>query len=450
MSARSRRPTDDATTEIYDPARHEDRNAAVAALEGLAEPSALGPPPEPPARLQTPPAGSPPPSTAHPSPAGGPPAPAGRAQTPAADHPPAPAGRATPAGGNPPAPAALAGGHPQAPTGRAQTSPVGHPQAPAVRATPVGGYPQAPAGRAQTSPGGHPQAPQTPVTGSAQSSSTGAQTPVGHPQAPQTPVTGSAQSSSTGAQTPAGHAQTPAGRAQTPAGGGPRRPAPSTLPAPAGAPPPPSAAASGGPASSGSASSAPPLTIPKVAPYSAPDLADSLGAHDFENDATKQAARPPRRSVELATPTQIDPPPDDAGVPHGGHVGSGGADEHAGSGGASNRGSTGDGGGSGPIAVVQTFPRGAERSEPIRVISMKDNAEAPRPREDRVPLHVQLRSLAEVAGQRNKPEQLGRLAPPRDPRQAHARQVRGNILLIVGGIGLAAAIALVIWLVAGR
>ncbi|HEX4418177.1 MAG TPA: hypothetical protein VH165_09785 [Kofleriaceae bacterium] len=207
-----------------------------------------------------------------------------------------------------------------------------------------------------------------------------------------------------------------------------------TLPAPAGAPPPPSAASSSGSASSGSASSgpassapassAPPLTIPKVAPYSAPDLADSLGAHDFENDATKQAARPPRGSVELATPTQIDPPPDDA---------------------AGAAGTT-----SGPIAVVQTFSRGAERSEPIRVISMKDNAEAPKPREDRVPLHVQLRSLAEVAGQRDKPEQLGHLAPPRDPRQAHARQVRGNILLIVGGIALAAAIALVIWLVAGR
>jgi len=96
--------------------------------------------------------------------------------------------------------------------------------------------------------------------------------------------------------------------------------------------------------------------------------------------------------------------------------------------------------------------RRLERSEPIRVISMKDHTEAAKPRSEdpRIQLQVQLRSMAEVAGRREAPVKLGHLAPPRDPRRARARRVRANVIWGCVAVGLAGAIALAIWLVAGR
>ena len=96
--------------------------------------------------------------------------------------------------------------------------------------------------------------------------------------------------------------------------------------------------------------------------------------------------------------------------------------------------------------------RRLERSEPIRVISMKDQTEVAKPRSEdpRIQLQVQLRSMAEVAGRREAPVKLGHLAPPRDPRRARARRVRANVIWGCVAVGLAGAIALAIWLVAGR
>lgn len=95
--------------------------------------------------------------------------------------------------------------------------------------------------------------------------------------------------------------------------------------------------------------------------------------------------------------------------------------------------------------------RALQHSEPIRVISMKDHAEAQQRRDDpRAPLQVQLRSMAEVRGRKNTPVPLGNLAPPRDPRQARARRVRANVIWAGVAIALACAIALAIWLVARR
>ena len=91
----------------------------------------------------------------------------------------------------------------------------------------------------------------------------------------------------------------------------------------------------------------------------------------------------------------------------------------------------------------------AMRSEPIRVISMKDHAVAEPRVEDRVPLHVQLRSMAEVAGHQT-PRELGRLAPPRDPSQVRASHRGANVLWVCAGLAIAAAITLAIWLLAGR
>ncbi len=97
-----------------------------------------------------------------------------------------------------------------------------------------------------------------------------------------------------------------------------------------------------------------------------------------------------------------------------------------------------------------------ERSEPIRVISMKDQAGAERRviAEPRVPLHVQLRTMAEVAGVHDPAGSgragLGRLAPPHDPRQARLRRRRANLAWACIAVALAGGISLAIWLIAGR
>ena len=93
-----------------------------------------------------------------------------------------------------------------------------------------------------------------------------------------------------------------------------------------------------------------------------------------------------------------------------------------------------------------------ERSEPIRVFSMKDQTEAARPHRDepRAPLHVQLRAMADVAGLCEPQAGLGRLAPPRDPRQARQRRRRANVAWAGVAVVLACGISLVIWLIAGR
>jgi hypothetical protein len=92
-----------------------------------------------------------------------------------------------------------------------------------------------------------------------------------------------------------------------------------------------------------------------------------------------------------------------------------------------------------------------ERSAPIRVISMKNRAQSePRADEARAPLHVQLRSMAEVAGTHGRAAGLGHLAPPRDPQQARKRRQRDNVVWACAAIILACAISLGIWLIAGR
>jgi hypothetical protein len=93
-----------------------------------------------------------------------------------------------------------------------------------------------------------------------------------------------------------------------------------------------------------------------------------------------------------------------------------------------------------------------ERSEPVRVISMKHQVEAGMPRtpvEQRVPLHLQLRTIAEVAGI-HEAAGLGRLAPPHDPRQARKRRRLANLAWAGVAVVLAAGISIAIWLIAGR
>jgi len=99
-------------------------------------------------------------------------------------------------------------------------------------------------------------------------------------------------------------------------------------------------------------------------------------------------------------------------------------------------------------------PTAVPPGEPLRVISMKAQAEAGAARaalagEPRVPLHVQLRTMAEVAGV-HASGGLGRLAPPRDPRQALLRRRRANLAWACIAVVLAGGISLAIWLIAGR
>jgi hypothetical protein len=92
-----------------------------------------------------------------------------------------------------------------------------------------------------------------------------------------------------------------------------------------------------------------------------------------------------------------------------------------------------------------------ERSEPIRVISMKDATGPRKPRTDeRRAVQVQLRSIAEVRRRHDTPVGLGHLAPPRDPRQARKRRLVDNAIWGCVAIMLACGIMLAIWLVAGR
>ncbi len=117
----------------------------------------------------------------------------------------------------------------------------------------------------------------------------------------------------------------------------------------------------------------------------------------------ERQGRPPAR-VELATPTEVTPPPED-------------------------------------------------QSQPLRVISMKapgDISEERRPVQQHQP---RLRRLSEVSAQRNRaatpPGGLGYLAPPRDPREARTRRRNDYVLWGSVVVMLAGAVTLGVWFLAG-
>jgi hypothetical protein len=162
---------------------------------------------------------------------------------------------------------------------------------------------------------------------------------------------------------------------------------------------------------------------------------------------TLPSGPPSGPGVEQATPTRIDTPPfgPPSEPPSGPRPGSSGLHRPARE---MSLESALD------VATPTSLAARPERSEPIRMISMKDQAGAGQPRitgeQPRVPLHVQLRTMAEVAGLHDPPSGLGRLAPPRDPRQARTRRRRDNLVWACVAIGLAGGISLAIWLIAGR
>jgi hypothetical protein len=138
----------------------------------------------------------------------------------------------------------------------------------------------------------------------------------------------------------------------------------------------------------------------------------------FEGDITDVSSRPTLRAIEDAAATRVDLPQE---LPRA-------AD---------------------PATPTEVTAR-AERSEPIRVISMKDASGPRKARTDeRRVAQVQLRSIAD-ARRNDTPVDLGHLAPPRDPRKARNRRLIDNVIWGSVAIMLACAIMLAIWFVAGH
>jgi hypothetical protein len=157
------------------------------------------------------------------------------------------------------------------------------------------------------------------------------------------------------------------------------------------------------------------VPAPFDAALPAPPHGSAEAVDAFEGDATEVNPRQGLAAVEQPTPTEIDP-----SAPS-------------------------------PPSVPTAIAARPERSEPIRVISMKDPTEGQQPKpEPRVPLHVQLRTLAQVSGSHDVQPGLGHLAPPRDPARKRDRRIGNQIARACVALLLAGTIALAIWFVFGR
>ena len=102
----------------------------------------------------------------------------------------------------------------------------------------------------------------------------------------------------------------------------------------------------------------------------------------------------------------------------------------------------------------QHQPPIADRSQPIRVISLKAPGDGP---EERLPVkqhQARLRRLSEVRSPRQRvatpPGGLGYLAPPRDPREARTRRWREYLMWGAAVVIVAGAVMLGVWFLAGE
>lgn len=100
-----------------------------------------------------------------------------------------------------------------------------------------------------------------------------------------------------------------------------------------------------------------------------------------------------------------------------------------------------------PAAQSPAPPR--DRSEPMRVISMKTPADLEREAKgQRVLPVVKLRAISEV--NQTPPRGMGNLAPPRDPREARSRRLRDNVIWGSLAVIVASIVTLAIWFLARR
>ena len=105
-----------------------------------------------------------------------------------------------------------------------------------------------------------------------------------------------------------------------------------------------------------------------------------------------------------------------------------------------------------PTDIDPPRNRANERSEPIRVISMKTPGEGAADKKREAKQHKPaIRALSDVLPRHATPPQgMGRLAPPADPRQARARKLRdgliwGSVLVIISCV-----VMLAVWFLAGN
>ena len=136
---------------------------------------------------------------------------------------------------------------------------------------------------------------------------------------------------------------------------------------------------------------------------------DELKTEIYDSQQRSRAAKPTKRGhnsgeIEIGTPTEIDPP--------------------------------------------------TERSEPIRVISMKTPAEvaAERKKKHTAKQHrAEIRALSDVVGNNSTPPRgMGYLAPPANQKERNVRKLRdwliwGSVLVIISCI-----VMLGVWFLAGR
>ena len=86
-------------------------------------------------------------------------------------------------------------------------------------------------------------------------------------------------------------------------------------------------------------------------------------------------------------------------------------------------------------------------SEPIRVVSMKTPADLEVDKPTNKPLpEVKLRAISDV--HKTPPRGMGRLAPPRDPKEARSRRVRDNVIWGSVAVIVAAVVMLAVWFLA--
>jgi hypothetical protein len=92
-----------------------------------------------------------------------------------------------------------------------------------------------------------------------------------------------------------------------------------------------------------------------------------------------------------------------------------------------------------------------ERSEPMRMISMKSPAEMAAEKKQAKQHNVEIRALSDVVRKNQTPPRgLGNLAPPADPKERQNRKVRdwliwGSVLVIISCV-----VMLAVWFLATR
>jgi hypothetical protein len=108
-----------------------------------------------------------------------------------------------------------------------------------------------------------------------------------------------------------------------------------------------------------------------------------------------------------------------------------------------------------PTVVDPAADPSGPAKQALRVISMKtpaDLADAKKQADRQQRHQVQIRPMANLRPDAETPSasRLGRLAPPRDPREVRARRMRDYVIWGCAVVILASAVMLAVWFIARR